>query len=105
MPLHELHGDVEDALVFAELVDGHQIGVVQDACGPRLAGEPLLGLTALGRGGKDGLDGDLAADGGIHAKVDLTHGPIAEDALDLEFSKLLEHGKPLPGAGLDNATG
>ena len=104
VPLHELHGDVEDALILAEFVDGHQVGVVQHASGTGLAGEPLLGLTTLGGRGKDGLDGHLAADRRIHPQVDFTHGAVAKDALDLEFSELLEHGDP-SGFGGDGRTG
>ena len=93
MPLYELHGDVEHALVLAEFVDGHQIRMIQHPGGSRLAGKALLSLATLGHGGKDGLDGHLAADGGIHAEVYLPHGAVPEHPLDLEFSELLKHGR------------
>ena len=97
VPLHELHGDVEHALVLAEFVDGHQIRMIQHPGGSRLAGKALLGLATLGHGGKDGLDGHLAADGGIHAEVNLAHGAVPEHPLDLEFSELLKHGRDPQG--------
>jgi hypothetical protein len=77
VPLHQLHGDVEDALVLAEFIDGHEVGMVQDSRGPGFPLEAGLGLIASGRGGEDGFDGHFAADGGVHAEVDLAHGAMS----------------------------
>ncbi|OQA33474.1 MAG: hypothetical protein BWY56_02044 [Acidobacteria bacterium ADurb.Bin340] len=90
--LHVFHGDEEDALVLAEFIDRHQVGVVQNPCGPGLPLEALLGLLAPRGGRKDGLDGHLPPDGRVDAEVDLAHGPLPKASLDLELAKFFKHG-------------
>jgi hypothetical protein len=59
--IDELHGIEPDIAVLADLVDRHDVGVVQLGRGPGLAAEPLLDhLVAAGLPGQD-LQGHAAA--------------------------------------------
>ena len=60
-PLEQLHGDVELVLLLAEIVDGDDVGVIQQGCGLRLAAEALPERLVLADLGGDGLDRHEAA--------------------------------------------
>jgi hypothetical protein len=75
-PLQELHSQVQDAAVFAEIVNRDNVGVGQDACRLCLALEPRFVFLELSRGetfGQHRLDGDGATDNGVEALVHYAH--------------------------------
>ena len=86
LALDELHDEVGDVALLAEVVHLHDVRVVEARHGLRLAHEPhreiLAGIlveVAL----EDGLDRHAAAEARIDAFVDDTHRALAEDALDV----------------------
>ena len=78
----QLHGDVEQAIVFACVVDHHDVGVGQPAGGASFRLKTMEQVLVRHSGGlrveADGLDGDRAADHRVLGAVDNTHGATAE---------------------------
>ena len=83
---HELHDDIGISILLAEVVDGDDVGVVQDA-GAGLKHEAVAQF--VGRLG-NGLDGHFAADGLVQPSVDDPHAAYAQDAQDLVFADLCD---------------
>ncbi len=85
LALEQLHHHVEVPLLFDEVIDGDDIGVVEPGGVSRLALEALheigVGAESLG----DDLDRDVTVQDGIVAFVDLTHGPFANLPDDVVF--------------------
>jgi len=89
--LEQLHRDVGDALVHADVVDGDDVGVVEAAGRARLAQEALAHLVHdVGRQvGQQRLDGHLALDervdrpvhGAHRAAPELTEDPVTAEGL------------------------
>ena len=85
----QLHNEVRLPFLFADVVDGADVGVVQGGGGPGLAQEALMGevdagmRSAHGRGAGwrlrnqeavgDELESDFAFEPGIERAVDVTH--------------------------------
>src|ERR1700678_1465256 len=90
----QLHDEVGLPFLFADVVDGADVGVVQGGCGPGLAQEALMreveaGVwSACGRGAGgsfgdqkavgDELESDLAFEPGIERTIDVTHAAGAD---------------------------
>ncbi len=87
--LHELHRDVPDAVVLAEVVDGDNVWVIEPARRLRFAaeaGDHGRGIFAGKLFGADGLERDDALDRRIVALVDDAHRPAPDLAPDLVFA-------------------
>jgi hypothetical protein len=88
LSLDVLHGDEGDAggIVHADVEDGDDGRMVEDAGGLSLADEALLefvGLVFVALSRPDRLQGDEAADQRIFGEVDDAHRPLAQLANDL----------------------
>src|SRR5262249_16660616 len=92
---YEFHEDVRHAVLFGNVVDGHDAGVGENAGGLRFAEQSLAHTLALGFVGEvlesDALDGDGPADGGIFGTVHDAHGSAAQFPNNLVPADLL-HG-------------
>ena len=78
-PLDELHGQIRPAVgQGAEVVDGGDVRVLEQAGDPRLVDEPAGGVGILGEPILEHLDGDLAAEGGVGGQEYDAH-PAAGD--------------------------
>ncbi len=84
--MDELHHDVREVALGAEVVHLHDVGMVEPRYGTHFAPE-AQGIVPRGvfveRAGEDGLDRDPAVKRGVEAVVDQAHGAFAEHALDL----------------------
>src|SRR5262245_36029828 len=87
--LDELHGDVGLAPVLAQVVDRHDVAVLEPPCRLGLAQEARAQVGALGEPRDHGLHGDLAVDQGIDGLVHRAHAPTAEDLQDLVLADAL----------------
>jgi hypothetical protein len=89
--LEQLHGEVGEVAVLAEVVGGDDVRVRELAGGARLEREALLVVAA--RAGvlveQDGLQRDDAVQGRVLRLVDDAHGAAAELAQDLVAADLL----------------
>ncbi len=91
-PFQAFHGDVQDAAFLEDIEEGHDIGVEQLACGPRLAEETgltfgeFLGTGALRR--PDRLERHGPPDLGVEGQVHDAHGALAQNLLDLVATDL-----------------
>ena len=74
LTFNEFHGDVGDVVLFAHIVDGDDVGVLQPAGGLGLAVKALEQTGIGGHASGDGLDGDEAVDDRIASAVDHAHG-------------------------------
>jgi hypothetical protein len=87
LALDELHGQVGQAALFADVEQRHDVGVRQGPRDPRLVVEPLdegLVLRALpGNVQADGLDRERALDEGVERLVDRTHRAVPDALLHL----------------------
>jgi hypothetical protein len=96
LPLDELHDEVGDVALLAEVVHLHDVRVVEPRDGLRLAHEPhriFLGGIRVEVALQDGLDGDAPAEPRVDALIDDAHGPLAERALEVVAAKRLEFRK------------
>ena len=105
LSLDELHGVEDDPAILADLVDRHDVGVVQPGRGPRLAAEPLQAPGVAGdRVGQD-LQGDVPAQRQLLGLVDDAHAAaadLAEDAVvadPLRRARRPARGPRRPGPG------
>ena len=100
--LQELHRHVDLALVFAEVEDGDDVGVVEPRGRLGLAVEALPQLFVGADRRRHRLDGDVAAEDGVVGLEDLAHGALADLADDLVLTQLTEiHHTSAPGAGAE----
>ena len=86
LALEVLHGDVRQALVLAELVDGDDVAVVEPAGGLGLALEAGDQLGVADRGLAHHLDRGQAVDRRVPALVDHAEGAAADLLEDLELA-------------------
>ena len=86
--LDELHGDVDDAVRRADVVDGHDVGMVQGGGGARLRleAQATIGI-GRDRGGQH-LDRHLARQPQIARAIDLAHPPGPEWSEDFVLAEL-----------------
>jgi hypothetical protein len=90
--LDELHGEVVLALVLADLVDGHDVGVIQLGGGLRLGAEALHVLRGRQVAGQDHFQGDGAAEAGLAGPEDDAHaaaGQFLEDLISRNPGQLI----------------
>lgn len=85
--VHELHRDEAHSLLFADLVDGDDAGVVQGRGGAGLALEAAQALGAGGDLAGQHLDGGLAPELQVAGAIDLPHAPGAQGRQDLVGSE------------------
>ncbi len=78
LPANPLHGEVEAAVLDAQVVDGDDRGVLELALDARLAQEALARLGRLDVGVHD-LGRDAPADALVLAQADLAHAAGTED--------------------------
>jgi hypothetical protein len=75
-PVQQLHGQVGLALVVADVVDPHDVGVPQPGHLARLGQRPVHTPVAAGAVGQE-LQGDLATEDGVVGRVDHAHARAA----------------------------
>ena len=78
--MNVLHGNVEHALLLAGIVNGDNIGMVQETSSPGLVLEPpehVLGFQAMDIE-PHGLEGDGASNGRIERLVHKAHGATSK---------------------------
>src|SRR5208283_2779525 len=76
--VEEFHGDEGMTVVFADFVDGADVGVVQRRSGAGLATETLQRLRLVGHFVGQKLEGDEAAELGVFGLVNDAHAASAE---------------------------
>src|SRR5262249_9408318 len=90
--LQKLHGDESLPLLFADVVDGADVGVIQRRCGPGFALKTRQGLRIKAELGREKLKGYGALQACIHRLVDNTHPPVADFFDDLVMrNRLVNH--------------
>src|SRR6185369_12313449 len=93
LSLEQLLDDVRRALRLADVVDGRDVRVVEDAGGLRLLLEAAEAVAILGEGRRKNLDGDVPGETRVPRAVDLSHPARADLAEDLVGSELRPGGK------------
>ncbi len=83
LAFEELLDDVGRAVVLADVVDGGDVGVVEDAGGFGLLLEAAQAIGVGGEGGGEDLDRDVAAEARVLGAVDLPHAAGADGGEDL----------------------
>ena len=73
-----LHDDEDVAVLFADFVDGADVGMVERGRGLCLVDQPLPGLMAAGQRLGQHLDGDFAPERAVFREKDLSHTARAE---------------------------
>ena len=76
------HGDVEDAVLVARVVDRDDVRVVERRGGPRLAHEPLAEALVVCELLGQELQRDLVPEAGVLGAIDDAHPAAAEQRLD-----------------------
>ena len=103
--IQKLHGDEGLAVLFANVVDGADVGMVQCRSGLRLPPKPLQCLMVAGHVFREKLEGHEAVEAGVLGFVNHTHAPAAElldDAIvrdGLADHYLSDHVGPTDGIG------
>ena len=77
-PADQPHGHVQAAVDLADVVDRHDVGVVQPRGGAGFAAEPLVEIGVLGVVGEQHLQRDDAVDGGVVGAPHLAHAAAAQ---------------------------
>ena len=72
------HGHVQATVDLADVVDRHDVGIVQACRGAGLAAEPLLEIGVLGEVGEQHLQRHDAVDGGVVGAPHLAHAAAAQ---------------------------
>jgi hypothetical protein len=80
LPLHELHRQVTAVVEVADLVDGHDVRVVERRGRPRLLLEAARDVRMIGETWPQHLHRDLASEAVVVGQVDLSHAAAAEQA-------------------------
>src|SRR4029077_7776614 len=91
--LEILHRDVGEPTLFADIIDGDDVRMVEPAGGFRLAKETRSGFHELGlaefTGERNGLDRNHAVNGRIAPQVDDSHRAASDLALELVTAEAL----------------
>jgi hypothetical protein len=96
-PVHVAHGDEEDALGFAGLVDRNDVRVVDRGREMRLPFEPLTEAGVVCELGRQDLERDLPLEPFLHGSVDDAHTAAADKPFDPVSGEL----RPDPRVGVD----
>ena len=91
--LEQFDHDERRALVGPEIVDRDQIRVVQHPRRPGLLLEAPEAVRVAGKGGREHLDGNVAAEPGIARAVNLSHAARADQRADLVRPQLRSNGQ------------
>ena len=91
--LEQLRDDVRRALVGADVVDRHDVRMVEASCRARFLLEPAQPVGVRGVGGGQHLDRDLAIQPRVVRAVDLAHAPRPDGRDDVVRAKT--------GSGID----
>jgi len=83
LALQQLLDDIRSAVVLPDVIDGRDVGMVQDAGGFRLLLEAAEPVRVLRKRRRQHLDRDLSSEPWILRPVDLTHPSGADLAEDL----------------------
>ena len=83
----QAHGDVEAAVDFADVMDGHDVGVVEACCGAGFPAEPLVEVGVLGEVGEQHLQRHHAVDGGVVGAPHLAHTATTQQLNQLVAAK------------------
>ena len=81
------HGDVQAVVDLTDVVDRHDVGIVEAGGGAGLAAEPLLEVGVLGVVGEQHLQRDDAVDGGVVRAPHLAHAATAQQLDQLVAAK------------------
>jgi len=90
-PGEELHHEQAEAVLFDEVVDRHDVGVVEGGQEPRLDGEAGPDRLVDGEGAGELLDGDVAAELAVLAGQDDTPAAPTELPADLIGGEGVDH--------------
>jgi hypothetical protein len=89
-------GDEVMPILFANLMNGQNVGVIEAGGGISFALEAAEPILVLGDIAVEQFDGDLAAQARVKGKIDFTHAARAEQRANLipaESSTWLNHDK------------
>ena len=87
--VHELHRVEVGVALVVDVIDLHDVGVVEPRRGARLGLEPRDEDRVLRQLGRQHLERDLAVEADLVGAVDLAHAALAEDAQQPEAPDLL----------------
>ncbi len=73
------HGNVGDAALFIDLINGNEVIMLELGSGPRLAHEPVLRSGLACETGQHRFQGDGALQAGILGKEDNAHSSTSEN--------------------------
>ncbi len=96
-PVEQLHGQVELALLAAEIEDGDDVRMVEARGGLRLAVEPLDELVVGGVELGHRLDRDVTVQRPVVGAIDVAHGPRANLGDDQVLADLLAFHRHIQG--------
>src|SRR3990172_11450824 len=105
LPAHVFVDDVEVLADLFHLVDGGDAGVVQPRGGAGFVLEALAAVRVAGVGGRQRLQGHLAAQARVLGAVDHAHPALAELLFDaIVGNSLPDHGRSLARAQTDSVS-
>ncbi len=87
LAVDQLHGDEQAAVDFPDVVDRHDVGIVEACRGAGFAAEPLLELGILGEVREQHLQRDGPADGGVMGTPHLAHATATQQLDQLVAAK------------------
>ena len=73
LPLDQLHDEKRAPLVFADIVNGADMMMIESGCDTRLALEPLQTPAVFGVFGREHFQGNVALQQNVARFVDLAH--------------------------------
>src|SRR5581483_4050512 len=85
-PFHQLHGDVQLSVGFAEIVERDEIGMLEHAGRAGLTHEALPRVVGFADASGEELERYVAADDGVVCFPYDTHGSLADEVVELEFA-------------------
>src|SRR5262249_25685422 len=88
--LNQLHGEVVLALELAQLVEGHDQGMVEVSNGLGLVAEPLQFIRRRPQSGADHLQGHWAVEAELLGSVNHAHAAPAKNLLELVVAEIAD---------------
>ncbi len=93
-PFQVLHDNEVEPLLFADIVDGADVGMVQRGCGTRLPLKALIGLWVIRQLFRKELQGDAPAQAKVLGFIDNAHATAAQLLRDAVVrDRLADHRK------------